>query len=288
MSGLLFDEPPLVVSPTLACVVGLQEAIVLQQMHYWASHSKHVHEGRRWVYNTYDEWAEQFPFWKPESIRKIVANLRLAGLIDVEKLSSDRANRTNYYAINYARLSELSGSRSADQPEESTAYPSGKIHRMLNRKNPPVHAEESTACLYRTETTTENTQRTAPRKRAAARSSLGIDELSNDGVDKQVAQDWLTLRRAKRLPLTPTAWDSVKAEAERVGMSPSQAVQYAVQANWAGFKAEWVQRNGVPGATMQPGSSQPMNRQEALEARNREVAARLSAKFQAAQGGQQL
>ena len=32
---LLIDEPPLMVLPSLAAVIGLNEAIMLQQIHYW-------------------------------------------------------------------------------------------------------------------------------------------------------------------------------------------------------------------------------------------------------------
>lgn len=194
MSNLLFDEPPLVVSPTLACVVGLQEAIVLQQIHYWLAHSKHVHGGRKWVYNTYEEWAVQFPFWKPESIRKIVANLRLAGLLDVEKLSADKGNRTNYYAINYEALSALSSKAKQAHPEKSTARPSGRNHRITNRKNPPVHAEESTGSLYRTETTTETTQR-----KVAALPVLP------EWLDPELWEEWVQHRKEKKKPLTPSS-----------------------------------------------------------------------------------
>lgn len=36
MNNLLFDEPPIVVSPTLAKMLGdLEEAAILQQIHYW-------------------------------------------------------------------------------------------------------------------------------------------------------------------------------------------------------------------------------------------------------------
>lgn len=35
ISNLLLDEPPLQVMPTLATKVGLNESIVLQQIHYW-------------------------------------------------------------------------------------------------------------------------------------------------------------------------------------------------------------------------------------------------------------
>lgn len=63
--------------------------------------------------------------------------------------------------------------------------------------------------------------------------------LTAEGVDKQSADDWLTLRKAKRLPLTPTAWDDTKSEGVKVGLTPAETVAHAVRSNWAGFKASW-------------------------------------------------
>lgn len=122
---------------------------------------------------------------------------------------------------------------------------------------------------------------THTRKRGADSSStISVTGLAAEGVEKKVAADWLTLRKAKRLPLTQTAWDGVKEEAEKVGMSPAQAVLYAVKANWASFKAEWVQRDGAAtaGALLRPGG-QGLNKQEALEARNRAVAEQVIAEL---------
>ena len=50
----LFDKHPIVIDTTLAQVVGLNEAIVLQQLNYWL-HSKSAKyiDGRLWVYNTF-------------------------------------------------------------------------------------------------------------------------------------------------------------------------------------------------------------------------------------------
>ena len=67
MSSLLIDEHPLVVLPSLAKEIGLNEAIMLQQIHFWISKRKHLKGGKHWVYNTYDGWADQFPFWSRSS-----------------------------------------------------------------------------------------------------------------------------------------------------------------------------------------------------------------------------
>lgn len=73
---------------------------------------------------------------------------------------------------------------------------------------------------------------------------LGEKDLIAEGVDKQHAKDWLTIRKVKRLPLTQTAWDDVKLEAEKAGITPAQAVECAAKAGWAGFKGSWLQNAG--------------------------------------------
>ena len=81
----------------------------------------------------------------------------------------------------------------------------------------------------------ETASTVAPTARA-----LGVRELVAEGVAKQHAEDWLKVRRGKRLPLTATALDVVKAEAATAGMTLAQAIKRAAGEGWAGFKADWV------------------------------------------------
>lgn len=77
---------------------------------------------------------------------------------------------------------------------------------------------------------------------------LKAKDLQAEGVSPQHAADWLALRKAKRLPLTPTAWCDTKAEGAKAGLNPAQTVASAVANNWAGFRASWLQRDaGRPG-----------------------------------------
>lgn len=81
----------------------------------------------------------------------------------------------------------------------------------------------------------------APRKPAAdAAVSLSVADLVAEGVDPQHAADWLRVRKDKRAPLTRTAWDEVKAEAVKAGLSPAQAVKTSAVNSWQGFKAKWL------------------------------------------------
>ncbi|RVR60047.1 DUF4222 domain-containing protein, partial [Citrobacter freundii] len=58
-------ERPIVINPDLAYSIGLNEAIALQQINYWLQETKSGMEsdGVRWIYNTTEQWLEQFPFW---------------------------------------------------------------------------------------------------------------------------------------------------------------------------------------------------------------------------------
>lgn len=104
-SKLLIPEEPLQVLPGLAVAIGLNEAIVLQQLHYWLNPKRNVgeeHDGRRWVYNTYENWKTNFPFWSLRTIQGIILKLEKEGLIEsTDDFNKDYRDRTKWYTINY-------------------------------------------------------------------------------------------------------------------------------------------------------------------------------------------
>lgn len=110
MSKLLINEPPLQVLPSLAKAIGLNEAIVLQQLHYWISNPKvgKEHDGMRWVYNSVREWQEDnFPFWSEATIKRALASLRENGIVFAENLNRAEYDRTLWYTINYEALGHI-------------------------------------------------------------------------------------------------------------------------------------------------------------------------------------
>ena len=91
-------------------------------------------------------------------------------------------------------------------------------------------------------------------------------------VPDGVWQDFQAIRKAKRAPLTDTALDGIRREAEKAGLGLADAIAYCCEAGWQGFNAGWYSnRKGGAVAGGRPGA--PVNKQEALEQRNREVAA---------------
>ncbi|EFB3681128.1 replication protein RepO [Escherichia coli] len=107
MSRLLINENPLQVLPTLACTIGLNEAIVLQQIHYWLNSSQNFFENRHWVYNSVTDWQEQFPFWSESTIKRVLANLEKLNVVFTGNFNSDAWDKTKWYSINYAPLCKI-------------------------------------------------------------------------------------------------------------------------------------------------------------------------------------
>lgn len=112
MSSLLLDEEPLLIMPQLAVKIGLNEAIVLQQIHYWLRHNKkekkNFIDGRYWTYNTYDKWREQFPFWSVSTIKRAIYNLEEKGLVySTSEFNKIPIDKTKWYTINYDILEKF-------------------------------------------------------------------------------------------------------------------------------------------------------------------------------------
>ncbi len=109
MTKLLINEHPLIVLPTLAVAIGLNEAIILQQIHYWLDPkiNKNIRGGKHWVYNTYVQWQEQFPFLSAITIRRAITSLEKKNLLISKHYNSNLFNQVKWYTINYEYLEKL-------------------------------------------------------------------------------------------------------------------------------------------------------------------------------------
>lgn len=70
--------------------------------------------------------------------------------------------------------------------------------------------------------------------------ALSIADLIEAGASEQSAADWLKVRKAKKAPLTQTALDGLKREAESAGLTFSEAVTICAERGWQSLKAEWL------------------------------------------------
>lgn len=152
-SKLLLPELPLMVLPHLAVKIGLNEAIFLQQLHFWLTptpkYKPHYRiwegETRPWIYNTYDEkltseeddttgWKSNFPFWSVATIKRTVKSLKDQNLIiTTDSLNASTANRTLWYTINYDEVEKLENSETVERIKlTSPSYQNDTLREYQN------------------------------------------------------------------------------------------------------------------------------------------------------------
>jgi hypothetical protein len=61
-----------------------------------------------------------------------------------------------------------------------------------------------------------------------------------DDVSEQVWADFLTIRKSKKAPLTASALQGIRREAQKAGWSLQDALRECCVRGWQGFKADWV------------------------------------------------
>ena len=108
----LFDDSPIVVNTTLANEIGLNEAIVLQQINYWIEINKRAgknyYDGKYWTYNSIKSWQEKdFKFLSVETVRRVFMKLEKGGFIITGNYNKDPRDKIKWYAINDEKLEEL-------------------------------------------------------------------------------------------------------------------------------------------------------------------------------------
>jgi hypothetical protein len=140
------------------------------------------------------------------------------------------------------------GSKGAEHGSKGGRPPTGRGVTKPPLEPPPSSSSSSSSSEKKTMVEPADADPTAP-----PAPPLKARDLVAEGVEAQAAADWLTLRKAKRLPLTASAWADTKAEGAKLGLSPGQTVAKAVANNWAGFKASWPDpgAGGRPGAPVQ-------------------------------------
>ncbi|NBT69100.1 MAG: hypothetical protein EBT78_15210 [Betaproteobacteria bacterium] len=104
-----------------------------------------------------------------------------------------------------------------------------KLSHWLERSDINAISEQYQSDSLETETETE----TKKRQKATV-------VATPDGVSQSVWDDFKTLRKAKKAPITQRAVDGIIVEANKAGWSLEQALTECVVRGWQSFKAEWV------------------------------------------------
>lgn len=108
MSNLLLDDRPLVIQPKLAELLGdLDEAVILQQIHYWLEKRLNIKDGYSWIYNSVKDWNKQFKWLSEPTLKRKFKSLEDKGLLITGNYNKAKFDRTKWYRIDYDALDEM-------------------------------------------------------------------------------------------------------------------------------------------------------------------------------------
>jgi hypothetical protein len=118
----------------LAVEYGTNESLFLTNLCFWIEKNKankvHFHNGRYWVYNTMEAWAELFPYFSKDQIRHLIDKLKRKKILLVGTFNRTRYDRTQWYSVNDEVLSlYTSGSipEKESKHEEKPICPPGQM-----------------------------------------------------------------------------------------------------------------------------------------------------------------
>lgn len=145
----LFNKRPLVIRPALAKEVGLNGAIILQQVHYWCQRNEkkgqNQRDGYTWTYGSYQFWQSQFPWWSLSTVRRTLNSLEGSGLLVSGPFNRLQQDRTKWYRIDYEALDRATASVEIHSPSVDFDKPCAQNEQMqqpnLSRPLPETTTE---------------------------------------------------------------------------------------------------------------------------------------------------
>lgn len=252
MSKLLINESPLQVQPSLAMAIGLNEAIFLQQLHYWMGASRHHHNGKKWVYNTYSDWLLQLKYLSLPTLKRTIKSLKDRGLLSVERFDKLRSNQVNYYTINYDVLAiiesniaqaidsidQLKMSQSSSSNCTNASAQNEPIDKLKMSQSPLAQNEPILTREYQ-QTTHETTQEKKDVGRKT-KSKFSLEQALNfelpEGIDRNLWIAYIEMRHAMKKMPTQKAVELAIGDLTKWGYEKAnQSLKNSITSNWIGL-----------------------------------------------------
>ena len=140
-------------------------------------------------------------------------------------LTANRANgRKTTYQLTVGNLTNQSASR--------TGPPAAPV-----RQTDPTSPPRGRVPVRQTDTNRHTTINEPSEEKQRASRAQQVER--PDDVAEIVWSDFIALRRAKRAPLTQTALDGIRREADKAGVLLGEALSICCERGWQGFRADW-------------------------------------------------
>lgn len=109
----------------------------------------------------------------------------------------------------------------------------GSAHATQTISEPPVNRQQVNAPSRKSRDTGSAKPKIDP-----------LQRLLEMGVDRQIADDFIVLRRARKAPITETVLSDLAREADKAGISFTDALRTCCARGWQSLRADWITSSG--------------------------------------------
>ena len=182
----------LAVNQSLVKEIGFKEAVIVGQINYWLSRTKHFFEDRPWVYNSYEAWGEQFSFWSQRTIRRVINSLEKQGIILSSNFNESKTDRTKWYSLDFEKLPILSK----------------KIVSFSCGQSVPIHQANVDTSINK------DTKINLQRKKETVDESLSHRDLAQKNITISSLEEWNLTEQDRSHTIQTFHWAKEKLEEE--------------------------------------------------------------------------
>mgnify|MGYP000848235222 FL=1 len=162
------------------------------------------------------------------------------------------------YEVDGARYWYVTGWDKHQKPDTKTGKyprPDGSVGQKIRRTSAENSANgqridtEDSPNILRTvgdHSPPEKEKEKEKEKKTSTRSSASVAK--PEDVSESVWADFLSLRKAKRAPVTETAIAAARREADKAGVTLQDALTICCAKGWQGFNADWIKPADLPAA----------------------------------------
>ena len=207
-------------------------------MHYYQfnigdykSHTEHLSEMEDLTYRRLLDWYYLHESPIPLDLNEVARQIRMRSHSDcITLVLQEYFECTADGWVHHRANKEI-----AKAGDKSTKASESAKARWNKEKNANALRTQSEGnATHNTEHKTQDTKKTVATKVARPKS-----------VDQQVWDDWLAIRRAKKLPLTETAWKQLMEEIDKSGFSVDVVIKECCLRGWGAFKVAWLKDNPI-------------------------------------------
>ena len=232
-SRYLVDERVMMFHPYIAKALGLNEAIFLQQLHYWLNRKPHIVEEKGWVYNPYRAWVDQLCFMSESTIKRTIKNLIDKGIVITANFNRMKFDRTLWYSIDYSKLDEyIKGIKLEPIYVDDTT----KMELPLCQIEQKVEVQ-MTQPIPSTNTSTNNIKKESKKETEKTFNEI-IDEYTDNEELRYELREYLKTRKSKKVPMTNRALQLGLKQLDKLTDNPKvkiEIVRQTILKGWTTF-----------------------------------------------------